>query len=186
MRKVWLVALSSVFVAILPAAGNAALQDENILLPVPNGFTAGFRGRQGTMDIQEFVPSSETVKDWSQMVTEQIFHNLGKRDPDQLPQGMSQTWPSGCPGGESQRIARANENGYEISVWMFVCPNNPATGKPENMWMKVVSGADALYSVQYAYRQPLTKEMVAPTMAYLKSVLVCDTRGAEHPCPKGT
>ena len=50
--------------------------------------------------------------------------------------------------------------------------------------LKVISGQDSLYQVQYAYRRLATNEMIPPTMAYLKRVAVCDTRRADRACPK--
>ena len=49
--------------------------------------------------------------------------------------------------------------------------------------MKVISGADALYSVQYAYRRALADDLAGPATAYLHRVTACDTRDASHPCP---
>jgi hypothetical protein len=51
------------------------------------------------------------------------------------------------------------------------------------MYTKIIGGNDALYSVQYAYRSPLTKEIISPTMSYLASIMVCDTRLPDRPCP---
>jgi hypothetical protein len=172
-----------------PAATSAAasappgLQDENILVPLPEGFKVGSQGRQAQMQGAEFVPNGETVKDWSRMVTEEIFFGRRSVDPDDLPSGMAKSWAVACPGGSAERTARATENGYPVSLWVFRCPMNPQTHKPENMWMKVVSGQDALYSVQYAYRRALADDLAGPAMTYLGRVTVCDTRGSAHSCP---
>jgi hypothetical protein len=165
------------------AAAPGGLQDENVLLPLPDGFTVAWRNRAGSMDIVEWVPAGETVKAWSRMVTEQIFHNMAKVDPDVLPTGMAKSWAQACPGGVAERTGRTTENGYAVSTWAFRCPMNPQTGQPENMWMKAIQGSDALYSVQYAYRRALSDDLAGPAMAYLKGVKVCDTRDPTHPCP---
>jgi hypothetical protein len=175
----------ALFAFAYPVALHAELQNENILIPLPNGFKVGWETVRNGMKMTEFIPATETVDDWSRMVTEQIFYGRGRGDPDALPAGMVARWNSGCPGGSGQRAVRTQENGYSVSVWMFNCPNNPATGKPENMWMKAVAATDSLYIVQYAYRSALSKELVTPAMSYLRSVLVCDKRGAAHPCPSG-
>jgi hypothetical protein len=184
MRRI-LIAAFAVGLAAGPAAAADKLQDENILLPLPKDFKMGSHSRTGPVEMTEFVPNAETVENWSTILTEQIAHGLSKRDPDSLAQGMTPGWSSGCPGGKSQRLIRTTENGYEVSIWVFTCPNNPKTGKPESMFMKVISGADALYNVQYAVKQPVTAEVLVPTMQYLKGILVCDTRAADHACPAG-
>lgn len=74
---------------------------------------------------------------------------------------------------------------FNDAVWLYQCPLNPQTQKPEIMWLKAIQGADALYSVQYAYRRPAEPALIGPAMSYLKSVAVCDPRKPDHPCPPG-
>jgi hypothetical protein len=169
--------------AAAPAAG---LSDENVLTPLAAGFGEGKRARQGPMDIIEFVPTGETVQDWSRMITLQVFHNLRGVDPDGLPGNIAKSWTQACPGGVGESTGRTTENGYPVANWAFRCPLNPQTGKPETMWTKVISGQDALYSVQYAYRRAVAADLAGPALAYLKGVTVCDTRSSAHPCPPGT
>ncbi|HEX5264580.1 MAG TPA: hypothetical protein VFW13_13690 [Phenylobacterium sp.] len=159
------------------------LQDENVLMPLPKGFKLGDQGRQGAMDVAEYVPSAETVNDWSQMITRQTFHGRANDDPDGLPQFMAKSWPAACPGGTAQKLAGAVENGYRTATWSFRCPTNPQTGKPETMWIKTIGGADALYSVQVAWRRAYAEDLAAQAAAYLGRVTVCDTRAPTHPCP---
>jgi hypothetical protein len=92
-------------------------------------------------------------------------------------------WSSACPGADVMKIKDVVERGYPVAIWQFLCPNNPKTGKPENMYTKIIGGNDALYSIQYAYRSALTKEVIPPTMSYLGDVFVCDTRLPDRPCP---
>ncbi|THD70233.1 MAG: hypothetical protein E8A12_03490 [Phenylobacterium sp.] len=164
----------------------ATLQDENLLLPIPPGFKVGSQGSQGPgTTIMEFVPASESVDAWSQMVTQQIFHGRKDDPPDGLPTLMSSNWKTACPGGAAQRLGAEVENGYPAVVWAFICPRNPQTGKPENMWIKVISGSDSLYSVQFAIRSEFTADAARSALAYLRRVTVCDTRRADRACPKG-
>jgi len=156
-------------VALGAAPAWSAFQDENLLTVIPNGFKIGKQG--------------ETVLDWTRMITVQVFRNIKRGDPNQFAQGVRAMWLSACPGSEVIKIKDGAENGYPFAVWQFTCPNNPQTGKPENMYTKVIGANDALYSVQYAYRSELTKDVIPPTMAYLGSVRVCDTRLPDRPCP---
>ena len=76
------------------------------------------------------------------------------------------------------------EHGYAASLWLFTCPLNPQTGKPETFYDKLISGTDALYSVQYSFRSTLDPEVVPSTLAFLDKVGVCDTRLPDRPCPR--
>ncbi|THD62039.1 hypothetical protein [Phenylobacterium sp.] len=164
------------------AASAAGLQDENLIIEIPKGFIVGKQGENGPMIGAEYIPQGETVLSWTRMITVQVFRNIKNGDPNGFAEGVKKGWLSACPGSEVIKIKDGVENGYPFAVWQFTCPNNPQTSKPENMYTKLISGTDALYSVQYAYRLPLTKEMILPTMTYLGNVKVCDTRLADRPC----
>jgi outer membrane protein assembly factor BamE (lipoprotein component of BamABCDE complex) len=167
-----------------PAAPAAGPQDENLLTRLAKGFKVGSQGDSNGETAREMVPEAETVQDWSRMITIQIFHRLPNANPNTFADGMQTRWAGACKGADFETIAGAPENGYPASIRRFSCPLNSQTGKPENTFMKFVGGADAFYVVQYAYRSGLTPENTAQALDYLKSATVCDSRKADHPCPK--
>ena len=174
--------------AILAGAGgsaSAAQQDENVLTPMPSGFKMGYHTAQGAMTMAEYVPAGESVDAWSTMITVQIYHGQPNRDPEAFASNLGARWNASCTNATSVKVVNGYENGYPFAVWAYECPLNPATHKPENMWMKAISGADSLYAVQYADRQAMSPALVAPAMAYLRKVAVCDTRRPDRRCPKG-
>jgi hypothetical protein len=179
------VALSLLAIALLASSPTAALENENLLTTIPSGFKVGFQNKSASQAIAEYVPEQESVEDWSRMVTVQIFYSLKGADPEAFAGKLAKQWLAACSGGAARKATSNVENGYKFSLWIYNCPRNPQTGKSENMWMKAVSGADSLYSVQYAYRREMSDELIAPAMEYLRRVIVCDTRRAERPCPKG-
>ena len=184
MSKILTAAMAALLLSLAPQA-HADLKDENLLMPMPTGFSERYTAQDGAMHMSEFVPDGESVDDWSQMITRQVFQGLRKTDPDMLPTAMQGKWAQACPKGEAQKLTSAQENGYPVSIWMFTCPMNPAANRPETMWLKVISGADAHYVVQYAHRRPVTDKMVVSTMVFLKQVSVCDTRVSARACPAG-
>lgn len=175
--------VAALTVWLLAGSAFAGLEAENVLTPLPKGFKIAAQGRTATGSMSEYIPQSETVQDWSSMVTVMVMHI--KTTPDAFANGMFENIKGGCPGIQSQKVTDGTENGYAFSLWLADCPLNPGTGKPESFFMKVIAGKDALYNVQYAYRQDMTKELMVPATVYLKEVKVCDTRDASHPCPAG-
>ena len=174
-------ALLTILSSTYPA--KAALENENLISPMPNGFKIGYSSNQGQMMVSEFVPNSETVDNWSTMITVQVFHGLGKVPADDFAGRILSLWKPACPGGDGTKIKSDIENGYSFSLWLLTCPLNPKTAKPENMWLKVIQGRDSLYAVQYAYRKELVKELIGPATNYLKGAMVCDTRLMDRVCP---
>ena len=69
VQRIACAAMIFVFAA-LPAA---ALENENLLVGVPPGYKIDFNERKQTMIMTEMVPTAQTVKNWTEMVTVQIF-----------------------------------------------------------------------------------------------------------------
>jgi len=171
-------------VTLAPPAMAAGLVNENLITTAPPGYRVGFQDKNGQRQMVEWVPDGETVENWTEMVTVQIFYHV-KMAPDAFMQDLAKRWMASCPGSpDAHTIANVVENGYPSLVWLLDCPKNPATGKPEITWFKAVQGNDSFYVVQKAFKFGPSKEQITRWVAYLKSVHVCDSRLADRPCPK--
>jgi hypothetical protein len=157
------------------------LVGENLLTPLPDGFELAYSEGATFM---EYVPKGETVQDWSRILTVSIAEGR-IFDPDDYNETLAAGWKKACPGGEGTKVTSGSENHYPFSVWLYICPLNPQTQKPETMTMKSIRGDDSFYIVQYAHRKEADASVVAPEATYLKTVIVCDTRKADRACPAG-
>ena len=165
------------------AAASAQLQNENLLVALPSGYKIDYQARKDQIAISEMVPQQESVKNWTEMVTVQIFFGL-KRPPEQFKAQMEKLWSESCAGSKIESITSGPENGYRALVWMQSCPLNRQTGKPEITWFKAIQGNDSFYLVQKAFRFAPTQEQVAQWTRYLQSVTACDSRLPDRTCPK--
>jgi hypothetical protein len=157
-------------------------QGENLLFAPPKNFKIGHHDER-IGSLTEFVPDGQTVEDWTEMVTVQIFHDL-KVDPAPFLQTIGKGFAKGCPGFNSPKgIVTGQENGYVVSMLVVRCPNNPSTGKPETTLFRVIRGKDALYSVQHAWRSVASDRDLGDAVLALRKVILCDTRDPSHPCP---
>lgn len=175
------------FVALLwavPTYSLADLKDENLLQNLPTGYKVDFQTKQGNMIMTEMVPQSESVKNWSEMITTQIFLGLKNATPENFQAYMQKTWGDSCKGAEVASVTKGEENGYPFSIWIQSCPLNQSTGKPEKTWFKAIKGNDSFYVVQKAFKFDPSNEQVTQWMKYFRSVMVCDTRLTDRPCPK--
>jgi hypothetical protein len=169
---------------VLPSVCLADLTDENLLQNLPVGYKVGFQGKQGNIVISEMVPQAETVKNWTEMVTTQIFLGQKNATPEQFQAFMAKGWLAACKEGGVAPITKGEENGYAFSIWLQTCPLNQATGKPEKTWFKAIKGNDSFYVVQKAFRFDPSDEQVVQWMKYFRSVIVCDSRLPDRQCPK--
>lgn len=162
------------------------LDAENLLVGIPEGFELGYQAQSPEgIEIHEFVPTGETVEDWSAMVTIQIFRGLSDLPGDVLATNMAEGWQGACEGSSVTKLTEGDVNGFPFVLWTFLCPVNPQSGKPETMYFKGITGSDAFYSIQYAFRQEPADELDSIALPYLIGASACDTRKPERPCPEG-
>jgi len=168
---------------VLALSAAAELVNENLLAALPPGYKIAFRDQNKNLLITEMVPAGETVNDWTEMVTVQVFRGLNA-PLDQFMNNIESSWIGACKGADgAQPIARAIENGYPTLVWLLSCPLNPGTGRPELTWFKAIQGNDSFYVVQKAFRFMPAKDQIAKWVGYLKAVRVCDSRLKDRACP---
>jgi len=166
----------------LGAAAHAQLKNENLLVGLPQGFKVGFNDSRNGMNMQEWVPVNETVQNWTEMVTVQIFLNRADIDPVQFLATMEKQWATACKGSTATPAVAGKVNGYTSATRLFRCPLLASSGKPETTMMKAIKGNDSFYLVQRAVRAAPTPAQLEQTKAYLDGVSVCDTRLPAHPC----
>lgn len=165
-------------------AGQASSQlvNENLLVGMPEGYKVGFNDKNTSRVMTEMVPAGETVENWTEMVTVQIFYRLKVR-PAAFRDRMREILAKSCPNATTTPIGEGTENGYPYGLWLSNCPRNPATGKPEITWFKAMQGNDSFYMVQKAFKFEPSQEQVGKWMAYLRQASVCDSRLADRACP---
>ena len=158
------------------------LRNENLLVGMPQGFKVGFSDSRNGMNMQEWVRAGETVQNWTEMVTIQIF--LGRRDlqPTQFLSSMQKRGSDACKDRTGTSIATGKVNGYESSSILLRCPLLASTGNPETTMVKAIKGNDSFYVVQRAVRAAPTSERLETIKEYVERVSVCDSRLPSRPC----
>jgi hypothetical protein len=164
------------------ASAQSLINAENLLFSPPKDFKVGYQSSHDNRQITEWIPGSETVEVWTQMLTVQVFHRATV-DGGRFLQDVGKRYMDACPGTIAKGIFTGQINGYTVSMLLLKCPKNPATGKPETTAFRVIKGNDALYSVQRAWTSAPTDQELDNAMHALAKVTVCDTRAPDHPCP---
>ncbi|OFW97128.1 MAG: hypothetical protein A3D94_03585 [Alphaproteobacteria bacterium RIFCSPHIGHO2_12_FULL_66_14] len=166
----------------LGAAAHGQLKNENLLVGLPQGFKVGFNESRNGMNMQEWVPVNETVQNWTEMVTVQIFLSRKDLDPVRFLATMEKRWAGACKGSTATPAATGKTNGYASATTLLRCPLLGSSGKPETTMMKAIKGNDSFYLVQRAVRGVPTSAQLERTKQYLDGISVCDTRLSAHPC----
>ncbi|MDI1284092.1 MAG: hypothetical protein PSV46_06835 [Reyranella sp.] len=164
------------------APSYAQLENENLLVGMPQGFKVGFQDSRNGMNMQEWVPAGETVQNWTEMITAQIFLQRADLDPVQFLATMAKQWAGACQGSKATPAATGKATGYASATMLLRCPLLASSGKPETTMIKAIKGNDSFHVVQRAVRSVPGEAQLARTKAYLETVSVCDSRLPAHPC----
>ena len=175
-------AAASIIATLMFAPAQAQLVNETLLVAKPKGYKVGWQNRNAQRLMSEMVPAGQTVENWTEMVTVQIFFNQ-KSTPQLFRARIGALWAKACPNSVYQPVAEEPERGYPAEIWMQVCPSNPKTGKPEHTFFKAIQGNDSFYVVQKAFKYQPSLDEVATWTHFLKTVTVCDSRIPERACP---
>jgi hypothetical protein len=161
---------------------NSGLMNENMPVTMPQGFKIGFQKKNDGMYMQEWVRQNETVDNWSELITVQIFY--GKNyDPAQFLRAIGERWITACPESKPNSTYSGLANGYKVSMTFLFCPLNSKSGKPEFTQIRAIQGKDSFYLVQWASAFVPSPEQKGAVVIFLDTVNVCDSRSTEHPCP---
>lgn len=181
MHRILVIMIAAVALCLAGQRAQA-LENENLLVTMPKGYKVGFQKRQGNQMISEMVPENESVENWTEMVTVQIFFGMRDVTPAAYRGRIEKLWAEACPNSTFVNLHSAPENGYPIMMWAQKCPLNAKTGKREVTWMKAIAGQDSFYLVQKAFKSEPSTEQRRDMLDYFEGVRVCDTRVKEKPC----
>ena len=78
-------------------AGGGPIEDENLLFSPPKDFKVGYQKTLPWELMSEWVPAGETVEDWTEMVTVQIFRGATVTASDFLRGVASRYMTHACP-----------------------------------------------------------------------------------------
>jgi hypothetical protein len=63
-------------IAMSTATDTVPLQNENLLMIIPDGYKTDFREKMSDVLVSEMVPADQTVGNWTEIVRVQIFYEL--------------------------------------------------------------------------------------------------------------
>jgi hypothetical protein len=185
MRIGWRAACSALLLGLMAEPSQGQLKGENLLVSMPPGFKLGAQGTRDGVNQQQWVPGVESVGNWSEMVTVQIFPNRLDLDPVTMLRRIEEGWRPTCRAATPAAPQADKVNAYPAATLMLSCPRLASTGKPETTMFRAIKGNDSFYLVQRALRAVPAPAQLESMKQYMATVSVCDVRPASHPCPGG-
>ena len=153
-------------------------RNENLLQTLPKDFKLAYKNenKQTRMDMYEFISKNETLKNWSQMITTNIFHKNLNISAYEYVKSIKVKWEENCEVGHTKLLPHGKENGYEYALVMLYCKKSKQIDKEQLTYIKAIKGNDSFYVVQKTFTYLIENDKIINTMRYLKGIGVCDTR----------
>ena len=137
------------------------LFDRELAFNLPAGMVSANHRNNGTNVLVEYVPSGETLGNWTRLVTIQAYRGLGRSRAPSAEIARQAFYPAACrigpiyhDGGE-----RAVESGLKRSIIANGCASLPAGAYPralkgagEQDFILMFRDAETIYTLNYAVR----------------------------------
>ena len=166
----------SAFVAAAVAAQSPPITSTQILgVDVPDDFQIGNHQRNDRTEIIEIVEPPETVENWSKLVTELAFFRTAQIGSEVFYEHWLNAMRRACPNMKDSLI-RGSVDGHPAIRGNLSCPNNPQTGRSENLNAFLVQGDTDLMMAQVAFRHSITLADTVLINRIARSLKVCDQK----------
>lgn len=170
--------VSALLAAAMAAQSPSTAATEMLGIDVPDEFQVGNHQRNDNAEIIEIVDPPETVDNWSKLVTSFMFFDGARLGLDAFYSRWRDRLRNGCP-GITDNTVHGSVDGHPALRATHSCPNNPQTGKPENLSAFLVQGDANMMMAQVAFRHPVTPPDTALIARIAHSLKVCDQRTLE-------
>lgn len=151
---------------------GASSHGTTMLSKTPPGYKVAFQkiGSEGIFI--EMIPEAESLDNWTEMLTVQIFPNTNGYTLAGFYAGMRELWSDMCPCGSTEIVERGKEQLRPTLFWAHSCPENENTGQPENTWFKALIHGGTFVVVQKAFKFEPTPETLAFWLDYLRKLRI--------------
>jgi hypothetical protein len=136
---------------------SAALAGETLVMPpypAPAPWKQITDQHNDKLVWNEWIPSDQTEADIHDILTEQIFYTLKGRDPGEFVRTLFQQIRGVCVGARVNGPTPQTENGFAVAYAQIYCVGQKGVDKDVDIFVKAISGHDALYVVQREFRRP--------------------------------
>jgi hypothetical protein len=176
---------------ICSVSAAAALQGENLLVPPLAGWQEAYKASGNGKNMVEYVPLGQSIDNWTEMATIEVFIGRGGYDPSTLQQKVAEGFRLNCDALHVDDLGGGLTSTLPAKRWVVSCSKVKETGLGEITYFEAISGKNNFYLVQRIWRGPafdLAHAPVPPTKIkeweqYMNGLAVCDSRDPARPCP---
>ncbi len=143
------------------------------------------------VELTEIVPPGQNQQNWTDQVAVNILYGPSQQSPQDLLAQRVQLIQRECEDTALGPVSPLVENGYETALRAVACTKAKKWGQGEVSLYKAWRGRDAMYLVARSWRGapfdkthvPVPPETTLQWLAFVQSIVLCDTRDPKRPCP---
>jgi hypothetical protein len=154
---------------------------EFIQFQIPNNYKSVTKSQKPKFEVQEFIPQSESLQNWTEMLTVQTFYEM-KVAPKEFQMQLASSFKSACKSSAMYPVADSLETGYVASVAIHACEYADKRPQDEITLVKIIKGKNALYVVQKVFRFQPDPAIINQWTLYLKNIRICGTTSSDSGC----
>lgn len=145
------VALAPLLLVVTPGivAAQDRPADREISLPAETSLVVGHQESEGRAVLVELVPTGETVRDFTRMVTLQTALGLGNVPEAAYLEEFGARYGAACPNTNVTAVPFGTQGASGLRL---DCPRHPATDKTETVFVRVLDLGEDLGVVQITMR----------------------------------
>jgi len=102
----------------------------------------------------EWIPADQSPSDVHDILTEQAFYTQKGQSASDFVSGIFKRVATTCAGISVNGPTVQTENGYAVAYGQIYCVGQKDVGKDIDIFIKAITGKDALYIVQREFRRP--------------------------------
>jgi hypothetical protein len=115
---------------------------------------------------QEWIPAEQSVEAISDILTRQAFFQLKDQDPGGFVAGFMQRFAGVCRDVRINGPKAGVENGFRVAYGQVYCVGHKQAHEDVEIFVKALSGHDALHVVQREFRRPEVAGRTAGVMSF--------------------
>jgi hypothetical protein len=154
------------------------------------GWTVIPTQRGGNVELTEIVPPGQDRQNWTDQVAVNIVYGAQENPPDLLAERF-RAIQAECQETSLGPVSPSMENGYPTALRAVACTKVKKWSQGEVSLYKAWKGKDGMYLVARSWRGapfdkgkvPVPPETTLKWLAFIQSVVLCDTQDPKRPCP---
>lgn len=152
------------------------LIEQAVMLPPP-GFSVVFEEGSALDFVVEYVPSHESIDDWTELRTHQRLTAHAGADPVGFLASVADQMRSTCPGMNVQTLAGAVAGGYPNATIYGSCPG------ADWFVMVAISGDQAMHVLGHTWLGDPGQAIFVNRFSELSLIPLCEAERNPDPCP---